>query len=137
MQMIQHSATRCSCIAIFVSQSRKSFAAITLCVASRRVFIVIVYFVYDSVRKLLDTTSYDVNYTSFASHLQQFTNSVYQSLSWNADSRSRSQETPRLLWKPKVHYRVHRGSSIGPYPEPCESRKLSPKILTRNVTVIT
>jgi hypothetical protein len=34
-----------------------SFAAITLCVASRRVFIV-VYFVIDSVRKLLDTPSY-------------------------------------------------------------------------------
>jgi hypothetical protein len=36
-----------------------SFAAITLCVASQRVFIVfVVYFVIDSVRKLLDTTSY-------------------------------------------------------------------------------
>jgi hypothetical protein len=34
-----------------------SFVAITLCVASQRVFIV-VYFVIDSVRKLLDTTSY-------------------------------------------------------------------------------
>jgi len=36
-----------------------SFAAITLCVASQRVFIVIsVYSVIDSVRKLLDTLSY-------------------------------------------------------------------------------
>jgi hypothetical protein len=36
-----------------------SFAAITLCVASQRVFIfVIVYFVIGSVRKLLDTPSY-------------------------------------------------------------------------------
>jgi hypothetical protein len=34
-----------------------SFAAITLCVASLRVFIV-VYFVMDSVRKLLSTPSY-------------------------------------------------------------------------------
>jgi len=34
-----------------------SSAAITLCVASQRVFIV-VYFVIDSVRKLLDTPSY-------------------------------------------------------------------------------
>jgi hypothetical protein len=33
------------------------FTAITLCVASQRVFIV-VYFVIDSVRKLLDTPSY-------------------------------------------------------------------------------
>jgi hypothetical protein len=35
-----------------------SFAAITLCVASRRVFIVVVYFVIDPVRKLLDIPSY-------------------------------------------------------------------------------
>jgi hypothetical protein len=37
-----------------------SFAAITLCVASQRVFIVtvVVYFVIDSVRKLLATHSY-------------------------------------------------------------------------------
>jgi hypothetical protein len=36
-----------------------SFAAVTLCVASQRVFIVVsVYFVIDSVRELLDTPSY-------------------------------------------------------------------------------
>jgi hypothetical protein len=36
-----------------------SFAAITLCVASERVFIVVsVYFLIDSVRKLLVTPSY-------------------------------------------------------------------------------
>jgi hypothetical protein len=36
-----------------------SFVAITLCVASERVFIiVVVYFVIDSVRKVLDTPSY-------------------------------------------------------------------------------
>jgi hypothetical protein len=35
-----------------------SFAAITLCVASQRVFIAVGYFVIDSVRKLLDTPSY-------------------------------------------------------------------------------
>jgi hypothetical protein len=35
------------------------FAAITICFASQRVFIVVrVYFVIDSVRKLLDTPSY-------------------------------------------------------------------------------
>jgi hypothetical protein len=34
-----------------------SFVGITLCVASQRVFVV-VYFVIDSVRKLLDTPSY-------------------------------------------------------------------------------
>jgi hypothetical protein len=36
-----------------------NFAAITLCVASQRVFVIVrVYFVIDSVRKLLDTPSY-------------------------------------------------------------------------------
>jgi hypothetical protein len=36
-----------------------SFAAITLCVASQRVFVVVsIYFVIESVRKLLDTPSY-------------------------------------------------------------------------------
>jgi hypothetical protein len=35
-----------------------SFAAITLCVASQRVFIIVVYFVIDSVRELLDTLLY-------------------------------------------------------------------------------
>jgi hypothetical protein len=34
-----------------------SFAAITVCVAPQRVFIVVVCFVMDSVRKLLDTLS--------------------------------------------------------------------------------
>jgi hypothetical protein len=35
-----------------------NFAAITLCVVSQRVFIVVVYFVIDSIRKLLDTPLY-------------------------------------------------------------------------------
>jgi hypothetical protein len=37
-----------------------SFVAITIFVASQQVFIVVVYFVIDSVRKLLDTPSYAV-----------------------------------------------------------------------------
>jgi hypothetical protein len=58
VEMVELSATRCSCIAI-LWVSLVSFAAITLCVASQRVFVVIVvYFVIDSVRKLLDTPSY-------------------------------------------------------------------------------
>jgi hypothetical protein len=57
LQMVQLSATRCSCIAI-LWVSLTSFAAITICVASQRVFIVVsVYFVIDTVRNLLDTNS--------------------------------------------------------------------------------
>jgi uncharacterized membrane protein len=42
-----------------------SFAAITLFVASQRVLIVVlVYFIIDSVRKLLDTLSYSVCHKS-------------------------------------------------------------------------
>jgi hypothetical protein len=59
LQMVQLSATRCSCITI-LRVSLVSFAAITLCVASQQVFavVVVVYFVIDSVQKLLDTPSY-------------------------------------------------------------------------------
>jgi hypothetical protein len=46
-----------ACIAILLV-SLVTFATITLCVASQRVFIVVVYFVIASVRKLLDTHSY-------------------------------------------------------------------------------
>jgi hypothetical protein len=55
LQMVQLSATRCSCIAV-LSASVVSSAAITFCVASQRMFIIVsVYFVIDLVRKLLDT----------------------------------------------------------------------------------
>jgi hypothetical protein len=58
LQMVQLSATRCSCIAI-LWVSLVSFATITLRVASQWVFIVVsVYFAIDSVRELLDTPSY-------------------------------------------------------------------------------
>jgi hypothetical protein len=58
LQMVQLSATGCSFVAI-LWVSLVSFTAITLCVASQRVFIAVsVYFVIDSVRKRSDTPSY-------------------------------------------------------------------------------
>jgi hypothetical protein len=42
-----------------------NFADINLCVASQRVFIIVVYFVIDSVRKLLLTLSYNKQSKSF------------------------------------------------------------------------
>jgi hypothetical protein len=63
MQMAQLSATRSNCITI-LWVSLVSFAAITLCVASERVFVVVVvYFVIDSDRKLLDISSYTHTHT--------------------------------------------------------------------------
>jgi hypothetical protein len=56
----ENCATMYSCIAI-LWVSLVSFAATNLCVASQRVFMfvaVVVYFVMDTVRKLLDTASY-------------------------------------------------------------------------------
>jgi hypothetical protein len=50
-----------------------SFAAITLCVGSQRVFIIVViYFVIDSVRKLLDTPSYLIAMSYFVISRQFF-----------------------------------------------------------------
>jgi hypothetical protein len=57
LQIVQLSVSRCSCTAI-LWVSLVSFAAITLCVVSQRVTPKVgVYFVIDSVRKLLNTPS--------------------------------------------------------------------------------
>jgi hypothetical protein len=59
LKMVHLSATRSSCTPI-LCVSLVSFVAITLCVASQRVFIVVnAYFVIDSVRKRLDSPSYE------------------------------------------------------------------------------
>jgi hypothetical protein len=60
LQILQLSAIRCSYITI-LWVSLEGFAAITLCVASQRVFVVAsVYFIIDSVRKLLDIAWYGI-----------------------------------------------------------------------------
>jgi hypothetical protein len=58
LQMVQLSATRLSCISI-LWVSLVNFGAITLCVASQWVFIVVsVYFIIDSIQKFSDTPLY-------------------------------------------------------------------------------
>jgi hypothetical protein len=66
LQMVQLSATRCSFIAILWN-NLMSFGAITLCIASKWVFIVVsVYFVIDSAWKLLDIPSYTEQYPTLS-----------------------------------------------------------------------
>jgi hypothetical protein len=83
LQVVQLSATRCSCITI-LWVSLVSFVAVTLCVASQRVFIVLsLYFVIDSVRKHLDTALY-------------IPSSFYKCLSWSSRSKVKGKLVPLL-----------------------------------------
>jgi hypothetical protein len=59
-----------------------SFATIILCVASQRMFIVVVYFVINSVRKLLDTPSYVMQTDGYSSSSSSFLCSTAQFRPW-------------------------------------------------------
>jgi hypothetical protein len=63
LQIVQLSATKCS-FTLILWVSLVSFASVTLCVASQRLFIVVVHFIIDSVRKLLDTPPYSDKYNT-------------------------------------------------------------------------
>ena len=41
-------------------------------------------------------------------HTHKLTYSMEQSPSWEANRFTASQEIPRILWNPKVHYRIHK-----------------------------
>jgi hypothetical protein len=53
-----------------------------------------------------------------------------QSPSWEFNRFAASQEIPRILYNPKVHYRIHKCPATCPYPEPAQSSPY-PNILLR------
>jgi hypothetical protein len=92
LEMVQISATRYSCIAI-LWVSPVNFVVMTLFIASEWVFIVVsVYFVVDSVRKLLDTP---LTHTHTHTHTH-FTRTVYH-MPWSvqdyAQNRNKQKAT--------------------------------------------
>jgi hypothetical protein len=103
--MVQLSVTRCICIAI-LSVSLVSFAAITLCVASQRVFIIVVVVVVvvvvvimDSVQKLLDTPSYHSFFIKSIGTLPYCGNDSAHCSFLYFRTSSQCQTTSEALWK--------------------------------------
>ena len=55
----------------------------------------------------------------FSAIITTLTNSVDQSPSREANSRSASQEIPCILWNPTIQYSVHKNPSLLHVPPPC------------------
>jgi hypothetical protein len=59
---------------------------------------------------ILNQHTYFVNSIDTLLLVYLLTHSMQQSPSWEANWFAASQEIPRILWNPKVHYRIHKCS---------------------------
>ena len=65
------------------------------------------------------------------------THSMQQSLSWEANRFSASKETPRILWKTKVHHRVHNSTTPVCIPSQMKQvRSQTTSISSRSILVL-
>ena len=67
-----------------------------------------------SLLRFSSTKFYNKYFTYLNTNL--LTHSIEQTPTWEADLFSASQEIPRILWNPKVHYRIHKCPPPVPIP---------------------
>jgi hypothetical protein len=66
---------------------------------------------------------------------KQPTKTMEHSPSWEANRSSASQEIPRILWNPKVHYRVYKPTNC-PYPKPDQSSPSPHPMSWRSILIL-